>query len=553
MPARPAPKVEEAAFERAMATVSPDVSAKRRDLHDVVLLAGQGRLDSAAKLLRQRLGTNPDDAEALFLLGDIARRQSRFADAEALFARCVGLAPRFDAARFHYANVLLEIAKAEAAQAQAEALLAREPRNPVFQALKAMALELADEHAAAASLWREIVENGAPAEMAVRYANVLRVLGRREESIAACRRALARDPTYGRAWWALAQLSTFRFSDDDVAAMQALADRSQLSNDNRVPLLFALGKAHGQRKQYEKSFAAYARGNALQRLSIRHDPGLLTAYVARCRAVLTPDFFRAREAYGCSSGAPIFIVGMTRAGSTLVEQILASHSAIEGTREMFNLGSVAGKLQREHGASSYPALLGNLGADTFRQFGEQYLETAQMHRKLGRTHFIDKAGQNFVHLGLLHLMLPNAKIVDVRRHPLACGWSNFTQLYANGQDETYRLSDFAALYRDYVGLMAHFESVLPGRIHRVHYEQLVADPETEIRRLLNYLELPFEESCLAFHENARAVSTVSSEQVRSPLYKEALDHWRHYEPWLGSLKSALGPLADSYPDVPTFG
>jgi tetratricopeptide (TPR) repeat protein len=549
MPVRPAPKAEEAAFERAMATVSPDVSAKRRDLHDVVLLARQGQLNSAATLLRQRLGTNPDDPEALFLLGDIARRQSRFADAEALFARCVELAPRFDAARFHYANVLLEIAKAAAAQAQAEALLAREPRNPVFQALKAMALELADEHAAAASLWRQIVENGAPAEMAVRYANVLRVLGRREESIAACRGALARDPTYGRAWWALAQLSTFRFSDDDVAAMQALADRSQLSNDNRVPLLFALGKAHGQRKQYEKSFAAYARGNALQRLSIRHDPGLLTAYVARCKAVLTPDFFRAREAYGCSSGAPIFIVGMTRAGSTLVEQILASHSAIEGTRELFNLGSIAGKLQREHGASSYPALLGNLEADTFRQFGEQYLETARMHRKLGRTHFIDKAGQNFVHLGLLHLMLPNAKIVDVRRHPLACGWSNFTQLYANGQDETYRLSDFAALYRGYVELMAHFDSVLPGRIHRVHYEQLIADPKTEIRRLLDYLELPFEESCLAFHENARAVSTVSSEQVRSPLYKEALDHWRHYEQWLGPLKSALGPLADSYPDL----
>ncbi|HSC18535.1 MAG TPA: sulfotransferase [Rhizomicrobium sp.] len=535
------------AFARAMEALTPDVTQRRPELRPAAALMAQGHLDAAAQIVQQFVREHPENADAWFLAGDIARRRDRFSEAEPLFARGVDLAPEFEAARFHHANVLLEIGKADSALAEAEALLEREPRNPVFRALKAMALELTDEHAAAASLWEEVVANGAPAEMSVRYAYVLRVLGQRQESIAVCRKALARDPAYGRAWWSLAQLNTFRFSDGDLASMEAQAARPDLSNENRIPILFALGKAYGQRKQHENAFAAYARGNALKRLSIRHDPAVLTAYVGRCKAVFTPKFFRARGGSGHESSAPIFLVGMTRAGSTLVEQILASHSQVEGTRELFNLGSIAGKLQREHGAGAYPALLGTLESSNFRRFGEQYLETARLHRKLKRPRFIDKMGNNFAHLGLLHLMLPNAKVVDVRRHPLACGWSNFTQLYANGQNETYRLPDFGQFYRDYTELMAHFDGVLPGRVHRVFYEQLVSNPEGEIRHLLQYLELPFENACLEFYKNERTVSTISSEQVRSPLYKDALDSWRPYERWMGPLKSALGGTAESYP------
>ncbi|HEX3944803.1 MAG TPA: sulfotransferase [Rhizomicrobium sp.] len=526
--------------------MQPDVATKRPDLRNAALLARQGQFEPAAALLRQFLGSHPDDADAFFLLGDIMGRQRRFAEAEPLLAWCVELKPNFDAARFHHANALLEIGQAKQALTQAQELLQHEPHNPVFRALKAMALELADDHGAAALLWHGVVQEGAPAEFCVRYSHVLRVLGRREDSIAACREAIARDFAYGRAWWALATLSTFRFTDEDIAQMEAQVVRPDISPEDRVPFLFALGKAHAQRKQYEKSFAAYARGNALKRLNIRHDPSVLTAYVARCKGVFTEESFRARQGAGHDSSAPIFLVGMTRAGSTLVEQILSSHSQVEGTRELFNLGAIAGELQRANGPSAYPAMLETMDGAMIRQFGEQYLETARIHRKLGRPHFIDKMGNNFVHLGLLHLILPNAKIVDVRRNPLACGWSNFSQLYANGQNETYRLSDFGQLYCDYAHLMAHFDSVLPGRVYRLCYERLVANPEGEIRRLLDHLELPFEEACLEFHKNERAVSTISSEQVRSPLYTEALDYWRHYEPWLGPLKGALGPVASDW-------
>jgi len=530
-----------------MEALTPDVTQRRPDLRPAAAPMAQGHLDAAAQMVQQFVREHPQDADAWFLAGDIARRRENYSEAERLFARAVDLAPEFEAARFHHANVLLEIGKADTALAEAERLLGREPRNPVFRALKAMALELTDEHAAAASLWNEVVASGAPAEMSVRYAHVLRVLGQREESIAACRKILAQDPAYGRAWWALAQLSSFRFSDEDVPVMERQAAQAQLSNDNRISILFAIGKAYSQRKQHEKSFAAYARANALKRLSVRHDPNVLSAYVARCKAVFTPEFFSARETFGCESRAPIFLLGMTRAGSTLVEQIIASHSQVEGTRELFNLGSIAGRLQREHGAGAYPALLVQMGGITSRQFGEQYLETARVHRKLNRPRFIDKMGNNFTHLGLLHLMLPNAKVVDVRRHPLACGWSNFTQLYANGQNETYRLSDFGHLYWDYAELMAHFDRVLPGRVHRVFYEQLVSNPEGEIRHLLQYLELPFENACVEFHKTERAISTISSEQVRSPLYKDALDSWRPYERWMGPLKSTLGETVESYP------
>lgn len=529
-----------------MTALNPDVSSKRPELRNAVLLTRQGQPQQAAIALQQFLKDHPQDADALFLLGDMARQQGRFVEAEQLFARSAETAPSFDAARFHQANMLLETGQAPKALAQAEALLAREPANPVFRALKAMALELLDEHQAAASLWQQVVEEGAPEEYRIRQAHVLRVLGRREDSIVACRKAIGRDPSFGRAWWALATLSGFHFSDEDFAQMQALAAQPELPAERRIPLLFALGKACAQRKQYAKSFGYYARGNGLKRLNIRHEPGVLSAYVARNKAVFTPEFFRAREGHGCESREPIFLIGMLRAGSTLVEQILASHSQIEGTREMYNLGAIGAQLQRAQDAGAYPGILESLDGSTRGQLGQEYLETARVHRKLGRPQFIDKMGNNFLHLGLLHLILPNAKIVDVRRHPFGCCLSNFTQLYANGQDETYRLSDLGQLYRDYADLMAHFDSVLPGRVHRIIYEQLVADPDGEIRRLLGYLELPFEESCLDFHGNARAVSTVSSEQVRSPMYTEAIDHWRHYEPWLGPLKSALGPVLSAW-------
>jgi len=536
-----------------MAALNQDVPAKNPGLRDAVMLMRSGQFEAAAHRAQAFVAQHPDDTAALFLLGELARRAQRYAQAESLFARCVDNAPQDRAARFQYANALLETGKPEAALAQSDILLNLDPMNPVFRALKAMALELVEETDAASVLWHEIVKEPAPAECWVRHGNVLRALGRRDEAIAAYREAVARQPSFGLGWWALAQLNTFRFQDEDVAQMETEAQRPDIAASNRIPLLFALGKAYDERKRYDKAFGFYSRGNALRRLEVRHDPKVLTDYVARCKRVFTPDFFRAHEGMGSASREPVFLVGMLRAGSTLVEQILASHSQVEGTRELFNLAAISKSLQIEAGgASAYPALLQDLDGAARAELGDRYLATARLHRKLDRPHFIDKMGKNFAHLGLLHLILPNARIVDVRRHPLACCFSNFTQLYANGQDETYRFADLAQLYRDYVDLMDHLDRVLPGRVHRVFYEQLVADPEGEIRRLLDYLDLPFEQSCLEFHRNERAVSTISSEQVRRPMYTEARQHWRHYEPWLGPLKAALGSIAEAYPDVPPF-
>jgi tetratricopeptide (TPR) repeat protein len=540
-------------FARAMEALTPARALGDRRLRDVAALVEQGHFAPATQLLHIFLENDPQNLSGLYLSAEIAARQGRYAEAEPLLARCVEADPEFKAARFHFANAMLETGKAELALAQAEELLRREPENPVFLALKAMALELVDEYAEAASLWDAVVQTPAPADCWVRYAHVLRGLGRRDQSVAAYRKAVAIDPAFGRAYWGLANLKTFRFSEADIAQMELQLARPELAPEDRTPFFFALGKAYADEKLYEKSFSYYARGNAFHRLRIQHDPEIFTAYVARCKRIFTPEFFRARDAHGAGSREPIFLVGMLRAGSTLVEQILASHSRIEGTRELFNLAAISRQIQMKVShETAYPAALANLDAATLREFGERYLDTAQPHRKLGRPFFTDKMGSNFAHLGLLHLILPNAKIVDVRRHPLACGWSNFTQLFANGQNNTYRLTDIGALYRDYVMLMAHFDRVLPGRIHRVFYEDLVGNPETEIRRLLDYLELPFEQGCLEFHKNQRAISTISSEQVRSPLYREAVEHWRHYEPRLRPLKTVLGPIAEHYPKIPGF-
>jgi hypothetical protein len=337
--------------------------------------------------------------------------------------------------------------------------------------------------------------------------------------------------------------------------MEELVADTIVPAGDRARLHFALGKAYADLRQFETSFGHYARGNAMQRLSHPYDSEALSNYVLRSKRIFSHDFFRRHFASGCASRDPIFIVGMMRAGSTLVEQILASHSEIEGTRELTDLAAISQYLQQlaREKKCDYPAILDRMGADEFCGLGERYLASTRIHRRSARPRFIDKMGANFAHIGLIRLLLPNAKIIDVRRHPLACGFSLFSQYFARGQNNTYRLADIGRNYRDYVVLMAHFDRVLPGGVHRLIYEDLIADPETQIRRLFEYLELPFEDSSLQFHKNDRAVSTVSAEQVRQPLHRDALEYWRNFEPWLGPLKAALGPVLKCYPAVPDFG
>ncbi|MGD0193075.1 MAG: sulfotransferase [Rhizomicrobium sp.] len=548
----PSPAVD--VYEAAVRALQAGPAPRNPRVRDAGRHLQEDRPGLAAKLLDEVLKAHPRDVHALQLMALAHARTGRRRKALALLAQCVELAPEFEPARYAYADMLIQLTQPEAALVEADKLLARNPHNALFRRLKAIALETIGEHAAAAQVWRALLDDHPNhPETWRRYGHALRATGRRDDAIAAYRTAIGIAPSFGGAWWALADLKSFRFSADDIALMEMRIARTDLVPEDRARLHFALGKAHADAASYEKSFAHYAKGNALDRLRIDHDPDVLTAYVARCKTLFTAEFYRARAGAGSQRADPIFLVGMLRAGSTLVEQILASHSQIEGTKELPELAALANHVQSEHGEKSgarYPEALAKLDPSLLRGLGEHYLESVQVHRKTDAPYFTDKMGPNFVHAGMIHLILPNAKIVDVRRHPLACGFSNFVQVFPNGQNDAYRLSDIGRTYRDYVALMAHIDRVLPGRVHRVIYEQLVADPETETRRLLAYLGLPFEAACLEFYKTDRVVTTASSEQVRSPIYRDAVEQWRHFEPWLGPLKNALGDVLTAYPDAP---
>ena len=543
-----------------IATLLEELHARRPPRNPKVGVAWKAydanRIDVAEHILRECLSDDPRDPDALYLLAQCALRRELKAEAENLLAQCLSRAPDFAAARFSYAHTLQQLNKPVAALKEAETLLRDEPHNPVYRDLQAVALSAMGEYARGVECRRRLAEDFPHgAKILVSYAQTLRTVGRRDECVAVFRKAIANCPSLGSAWWGLANLKNYRFDEKDVAALQKEVAAADLAPMDRVHLLFSLGKAHGDLGRYAESFGAYARANAVRSMESNYAAAATTAQVTKCKAVFTPDFFRKRAGNGSEAQGPIFIVGMQRSGTTLLEQILASHSQIEGAGELPNLRFMARRLEDTIGRrvrTDYPGVLAHLDPAEFRKLGEEFLETSLPRRPLGRPFFVDKDPFNFWHIGMLQLILPNAKLIDMRRHPLGCCWSNFTTIFLHGLAHTYRLSDIGQFYANYVEMMAHFDRVLPGRIHRIFYEDLVADPETEIRKLLRHLGLPFEESCLRFHENRRAVNSASSEQVRTPIYDEALDHWRHYEPWLGPLKTALGPVLELYPAVPEF-
>ena len=508
----------------------------------------------AEHTLRAVLKARPTDVAAIRMLAETAMRLGRYDDAENLLARCVELAPGFIAARHNYATVLYRQNRSEAAIAQIDRLLADDPRNPGYRNLKAAALAKIGEYDQAIELYGGVLQDQpGQAKVWMSYGHALKTVGRQAEAIKAYRRCVAIAPQFGEAWWSLANLKTVRFDDADILAMEMELRRADLGEEDRFHLEFALGKAREDRADYEASFGHYLRGNALRRESLGYEASEITGQVERAKAVLTAELFAARAGQGCPAPDPIFVVGLPRSGSTLVEQILASHSAVEGTQELPDIIALVRRLggkARRASESRYPEILAELSAEDLAALGQEYLDRAQVHRKLGRPLFIDKMPNNWTHVGLIQLILPNAKIIDARRHPLGCCFSGFKQHFARGQGFTYDLTDIGRYYGDYVALMAHFDAILPGRVHRVIYERMVADPEGQTRALLDHSGLPFEDACLRFYDNDRAVRTASSEQVRQPIFTDAADHWRNYEPWLGPLKAALGPVLDAYPDAP---
>lgn len=532
------------------------IRAATRDPRLLVAAAAlcENRIGAAESMLREHLKKSPTDVAAIRMLAEVAGRLGRYSDAEALLLRCIELAPGFAPARQNYALVLHRQQKTTQALAVIDELLAADPRNPQLRTSKAAMLSRLGEFDQAIDLYTALLaEYPNQAKAWLSYGHALKTAGRQRESIDAYRRSIELAPTLGEAYWSLANLKTFRFSDADIPAMRSQLARSDLGDEDRWHFDFALGKALEDSAQYESSFEHYVRGNRLRRTAITYDPAEIVADVRKCRELFSQDFFERRRGCGHRAPDPIFVVGLPRAGSTLLEQILSSHSRVEGTMELPDVLDIARRLsarKRRSDQSQYPQVLASLGDDEVRELGDRYLQQTRVQRKTDAPFFIDKMPNNWLHTGLIHLILPNAKIVDARRHPLSCCFSNFKQHFARGQHFAYSLEEIGGYYRAYVDLMAHFDAVLPGRVHRVIYEQMVDSTEAEVRRLLDYCGLPFEASCLRFYETERPVRTASSEQVRSPIYRDAVDHWRNYERRLGPLVEALGPVLDAYPAAP---
>ncbi|HEX3943031.1 MAG TPA: sulfotransferase [Rhizomicrobium sp.] len=517
--------------------------------------AGVGDEGKAENMLRQWIEVSPTDIVARRMLGELVLRMGRLREAEVFAKDALDLAQGCDKSRYLYCTVLTQLMDWKRANIEIQILLEKHPDDPHLESLLVGNLAMRGESDEALRLLEKLRPQAINDLVVwINYALGARSLGLDTKiAIDALQKCLELDPSYGTAWWGLADLKTYRFSPAEVATMRSQLERTDIADGLRCHLEFALGTALETESEYAESFQHFRKGNELRRPYIKYSADLMRQDIMRAKTFFTQEFFAARKNMGCQSPDPIFVVGMPRAGSTLVEQILASHSRVEGTMELPDLGNMVGELTRKHPNENFPNLLLDFDDAAFRKMGEEYLERTHYQRKLGRPFFTDKAGSNFAFIGLIQAILPNAKIIDARRHPLACGFSCYKQAFAPGALlMAYDQTEIGRYYRDYVEAMAHFDKVLPGRVHTVIHERLLENPESEIRRLLAYCGLPFEEACLRSHETERSVRTSSSEQVRQPIRKKKVETWRRYDAWLQQMKDVLGDVLTNYPDVPAF-
>jgi tetratricopeptide (TPR) repeat protein len=508
-------------------------------------------LDEAEAIVRHFLLENGDHVDGMRLLARIGIARKVFDDPEILLAAAVEMAPDHTLARKEYAAVLVEVHKYSEARRELERLLEFEPHDARLKTLYATSIVGLGEYERAIAIYRELLqESPADCDLRLWIAHALKTLGLREEAIESYRAAAACRGDFGDAYWSLANLKTYRFTDDELQRMSVAESAATTGRVDRYQLCFAIGKALEDRGRYAESFRYYATGNDLKHSEGNSRVEIVENNTARQIEVCTPEFFAARRGWGEPAPDPIFIVGLPRSGSTLLEQILASHSRVEGTQELSTIQQIVTQLRgRDPSAndSRYPQVLTQLGAADCRRLGELYLERTRVYRTT-KPLFIDKMPNNFRHLGLIRLILPNAKIIDARREPVACCFGNFKQLFARGQEFTYSFSDIARYYRTYLDLMRHWNRVLPGTILTVEHEDVVDDLEGSVRRLLAFCGLEFEPACVEFHKNSRSVRTASSEQVRQPINRAGLDQWKHYEPWLQPLRDGLGDAVTRYRD-----
>ena len=531
----------------AASAPQPDFSRQLRNpqLMDAALALAENRLHDAEPLLKSHLKRDPFDVAAIRMLAELAGRIGRYGDAEKLLTRALELAPNWVPARSNLAILQYRQNRPVEALATLDALAALDPDGSGSENLRAAALGRIGDYQEALAIYEQVLaRQAAQPKVWMSYGHILKTVGRQADSVAAYRNALTHAPGFGEVWWSLANLKTVRFSDDDLAAMDAALARNDISHEDRFHLHFALGKARDERGEHEPAFTHFETGNQMRGEELGYDPGDITRQVETASALFTHDFFAARQGWGCDARDPVFILGMPRAGSTLIEQILSSHSQVEGTMELPDLPAL---FRTMGGPGQWAERVAALTANEARALGEDYLNRTRIQRKTDKPFFIDKLPNNWLHTGFIRLILPNARIIDARRHPLDCCFSNYRQHFARGQAFSYALNWMGTYYRDYVRLMAQMDRAQPGAVVRVIHENLLDDAEGGIRGLLDALHLPFEEACLRFHENDRAVRTASSEQVRRPINRDGAGAWKPYETWLEPLKAALGG-ALTYPE-----
>ncbi len=516
------------------------------------ILFFDGEIDQAETLIRRFLLDNGDHPEAMRLLARIGQSRNVLDDAETLYAAVLAMVPDHHEARHEYVQVLIARAKFPEARTELEPLLRLDPGHHANRIQAATIQVGLGDFEGVIPAYREMLgetigdspeAQAHRADLNLWLGHALKTEGRTEEAIAAYMAATADRPEFGDAWWSLANLKTYRFAPESIAVLRQQLSEPATAENDRVHIAFALGKALEDNHDYAGSWAAYDQGNAMHRAGNGYIPEVFETNTREQKRVCTAAFFAERAGWGAGDPAPIFVLGLPRSGSTLIEQILASHSLVEGTQELPDVQRIVHELQGREinfDAPRYPGVLPELDAAAIRRFGAQYIAETMPNRILGRPYFIDKMPNNFRHLGLIHLILPNARIIDARREPMACCFSNFKQLFAQGQEFTYGIEDIARYYRTYIELMNHWDAVLPGRVLRVQHEDVVNDLEASVRRILDHCGLPFEPACVEFHKTQRSVRTPSSEQVRQPIFRDGLDQWKNFSPWLEPLRTALG-------------
>jgi tetratricopeptide (TPR) repeat protein len=524
-------------------------------VHDPALMqAARALVDNdlpkAEALLRAHLTHYPTDVAALRMLAEAGTRLGRDANAQSLLEICLKLHPGFKLAQHNLAVVLFRQNRHAEALPHIEHLRAEDPADPIFRSLHAACFAMLGAYGAAIDIYENLLaELPNLPKIWLSYGHALKTVGRRADSIAAYRRAIAQTPSLGEAYWSLANMKSLALTSSEENAIRQQLAGPTLTAEDRYHLHYTLGHVLELRRDYAASWSHYAEGARIRRGEITYDADRTTAQVDRTRRLMTRDFFADRKGLGCTDESPIFIVGLPRSGSTLLEQILASHSQVEGTMELPELARLSHELGQGRDYT-YPEMLAGLTPATLKDLGARYLERTRIYRQTQKPIFIDKMPNNFVHAGLIHLILPRAIIIDARRHPMAACFSAFKQHFAKGQHYSYDLTELARYYNDYRALMAHFDETLPGRIYRVQYEYMVENTEEQTKRLLDHCSLDFEDACLRFHENARAVRTASSEQVRRPIFRDSLQHWKKYETWLEPLRQALNKIGGTVPVPP---